>query len=79
MPENILEAIKMLVLHKRNEILDKDKDYINNSLNPSGTNFYEPSRDDFIEVQSVSEVLQELNIAEQKYENTLKISNDNSY
>ena len=50
----------MLVLHKRNEILDKDKDYINNSLNPSGTNFYEPSRDDFIEVQSVSEVLQEL-------------------
>ena len=69
----------MLVLHKRNEILDKDKDYINNSLNPSGTNFYEPSRDDFIEVQSVSEVLQELNIAEQKYENTLKISNDNSY
>ena len=68
-----------MVLHKRNEILDKDKDYINNSLNPSGTNFYEPSRDDFIEVQSVSEVLQELNIAEQKYENTLKISNDNSY
>ena len=65
MPENILEAIKMLVLHKRNEILDKDKDYINNSLNPSETNFYESSRDDFIEVQSVSEVLQELNIAEQ--------------
>ena len=79
MPENIPEAIKMLVLHKKNEILDKDKDYINNSLNPSETNFYEPSRDGFIEVQSVSEVLQELNIAEQKYENTLKISNDNSY
>ena len=55
----------MLVLHKRNEILDKDKNYINNSLNLSETNFYEPSRDDFIEVQSVSEVLQELNIAEQ--------------
>ena len=55
----------MLVLHKRNEILDKDKDYINNSLKPSETNFYEPSRNDFIEVQSVSEVLQELNIAEQ--------------
>ena len=34
---------------------------------------------DTIEVKSVSEVLEELSITEQEYENELKISDDNSY
>ena len=73
------EEIKVLVLLKRNEILDKVRDYINNFLNPSKVNFYDTTRDDFIEVKSVSEVLEELSITEQEYENALKISDDNSY
>ena len=73
------EEIKVSVLRKRNEILDKVRDYINNFLNPSKANFYDPPRDDFIEVKSVSEVLEELSITEQEYENALKISDDNSY
>ena len=73
------EEIKVLVLRKRNEILDKVRDYINNFLNPSKVNFYDPIRDDSIEVKSVSEVLEELNTTEQEYENALKISDDNSY
>ena len=79
LPENMPEEIKVLVLRKRNEIFDKVRDYINNFINPSKVNFYDPTCDDFIEVKSVSEVLEELNITEQEYENVLKISDDNSY
>ena len=71
LPENIPEKIKVLVLRKRNKILDKVRNYINNFLNPSKVNFYDPTRDDFIEVKSVSEVLEELSITEQEYENAL--------
>ena len=79
LPENMPEKVKVLVLHKRKEILDEIRDHINNFLNPSKINFYDPNRDDFIEVKSVSEVLEELSITEQEYENALKISDDNSY
>ena len=61
------EEIKVLVLCKRNKILDKIRDYINNFLNPSEINFNDPTRDDFIEVKSVSEVLEERSITEQEY------------
>ena len=61
------EEIKVLVLCKRNKILDKIRAYINNFLNPSEINFYDPTRDDFIEVKSVSEVLEERSITEQEY------------
>ena len=44
------EEMKVLVLRKRSEILQKVKDYINNFLNPSKVKFFDPSRDDFIEV-----------------------------
>ena len=66
-------------MRKRNEIHYKIRDYINNFLNPSKVNFYDPTLDDFIEDKSVSEVLEELSITEQEYENALKISNDYSY
>ena len=73
------EEIKVLVLRKRNEILDQVRDYISNFLNPSKVNFYDLTRDDSIEVKSVSEVLEELSATEQEYKNALKISDDNSY
>ena len=56
MLENMPEEIKVLVLPIRNKILDKVRDYINNFLNPSKISFYDPTRDDFIEVKLVSEV-----------------------
>ena len=79
LPENMSKEIKVLVLRKRNKILDKFRDYRNNFLNPSKINFCDPTRDDAIEVKSVSEVLEELSITEQEFENALKISDDNSY
>ena len=49
LPENMPGEIKVLVLHKRNEILYRD--FINNFLNPSKKKFYDPTRDDFIGVK----------------------------
>ena len=79
LPENMPETIKVLVLRKRNGILDKVRDYISNFLNQSKINFYDPTCDDFIEVKSVSEGLEELCITEQEYENKFKICDENSY
>ena len=73
------EEIKVLVLLKRNQILDKFRDYIIIFLNTSKISFYDPTHDKFIEVKSVSEVLEELSVTEQEYENALKMSDDNSY
>ena len=71
--------MKVLVLCKRSEIPQKVKGYTNNFLNPSKVNFFDPSRDDFTEVKSISEVLKELDISVEEYENALKISDDNSF
>ena len=60
------EEIKMLVLRTVNKILDKVRNYINNILNVSKINFHDPTRDDFIEIKSVSLVLEELIITEQE-------------
>ena len=79
LPENMPEEIKVLVLRKRNEILYKVRDFINNFLNPSKKNFYDSTRDDFIGVKWVFKAFEELSIIEQEYENALKISDDNCY
>ena len=63
-------------LHYRNEIIDKVKHYIKNFLNPLEINFY--PRDNFVELKSVSNVSEEVNIIEQEYKNIFKISDDNS-
>ena len=69
----------MVLSKKRKEIVRKVKDYINDFLNPSKTNFFGPSRNDFIEIKSIFKVLKELNISEEEYENALKISDDNDF
>ena len=50
LPENMSKEIKVLVLCKRNKILDKFRDYISNFLNPSKINFCDPTRDDVLEM-----------------------------
>ena len=68
----MLEEAKGLVLSKRKKILLKVKEYINDFINSSKTNFFDPYRDDFTEIESISEVLKELNISEEEHENSLK-------
>ena len=48
------EEIKVLVLRKRCEILQKVKGYINDFIRPSKVNCFDPSLDDFRDVKSVS-------------------------
>ena len=79
LPESMPEEVKVLVLGERKEILLKVKDYINDFLNPSKTNFLDPSLNDFTEIKSISEVLKELNISEEKYEKALKVFDDNGF
>ena len=56
LPESVPEEEKVLVLSKRKGMLLKVKNYINDFLNPSKTNFFDPSRDDFTEIKSISNV-----------------------
>ena len=67
---------KILLLQKRIDIFITVKDYINSHLNPSKVNFFDPSRNDFRQVNSISEVLAELIIEEKDYENALRISDN---
>ena len=75
MPENM----KHLVLSKRKDILSKVKDYINNHLNPAKVNFYDSSRDTILNLKSVPEVLEELNITGEEYKNALQISDNQDF
>ena len=79
LPESKPEEMKVFVLHKRNEILQKVKDYINDFLNSPKVNFFDPSRNDFTEVKSIPEVLIERDVNVEEYENALRISYDKGF
>lgn len=67
---------KIFLLQKRIDIFIKVKDYKKSHLNPSKVKFFDPSRDYFRQVNSISEVLAELIIEEKDYENALKVSDN---
>ena len=75
----MLEYMKHSVLSKQKDILSKVKNYINNHLNPAKVNFYDSSRDNFVNLKFVSEVLEELDITEEEYINALQISDDQEF
>ena len=79
LPSNVPESIKHSVLVKRKEILSKVKDYINTNLNPAKLNVYDSSKDTFVNLKSISEVLEELGINQVEYESALKISDDQGF
>ena len=79
LPSGMPESIKHSVLVKRKEILSRVKDYINTNINPAKVNFYDSSKDTFVKLKSISEVLEELGINEVEYESTLKISDDQGF
>ena len=71
--------MKHSVLSKRKDILSKVKNYINNHLNPAKVNFCDSSKDTFVNLKSVSEVLEEINISEKEYKSALQISDDQDF
>ena len=77
LPEYMSEEIKLLALYAKNGILFKFKDYINNFVNASIINFFDPLRDNFTEVMTL--LLKEIHITKQEYENALKVFDDNGF
>ena len=67
------------MLSKRKDILSKVKGYINNHLNPAKVNFFDSSKDTFVNLKSVSKVLEETNITEEEYKSALKISDNQDF
>ena len=59
------------MLSKRKDILSKVKGYINNHLDPAKVNFFDSSKDTFVNLKSVSKVLEETNITEEEYKSAL--------
>ena len=78
-PSDMPDNMKHSVLSKRKDILSQVKDYINNHLNPAKVNFYDSSKDTFVNLKSVSEVLEEINITEEEYKSVLQISDDQDF
>ena len=58
MPENM----KHSVLSKQKDIRSRVKDYINDHLKVANVNFYDSSKDAFVNLKSVLEVLEKINI-----------------
>ena len=79
LPSDMPENMKHSVLSKRKDILSKCKDYINNHLNQAKVNFYDSSKDTFVNLKSVTEVLEKLNITEEEYMSVLQISDDQDF
>ena len=56
-----------------------DWDYVDNQLYPAKLSFLEKLQDSFHNLKSISEMLQELGIAEEEYQSALKISYDQDF
>ena len=69
----------MEILNKQKAILDKVQFYININLNPKKNNFLDPSKSNFKSLDSISDILNLLNITLQDYESALSISADDDY
>ena len=75
----MLEEEKLTKLQKRNQILNKVKDYIDNNLDPRKVNILEPEKPNFVKPKEISDILQELNIVETDYYNALSVSTDSDF
>ena len=73
------ENDKLIFLENRKQVLCKLKDYTDFFLNPAKVNFCDRSQDNFVEIKSISEVLNELGVDEFEYERALEISDDNGF
>ena len=77
--DSIPEDIKRAKMRYRNIILKNVKNYIDNELNPSKKNFLDKTKDDYVELKSVEEILSLLEISSKDYEETLSISDDSDF
>ena len=79
LPETLCEIEKKVVLKQRNLVLSKVKSYIDLNLNPRKKNILEQNEPDFIEVDSIENILKSLGITLEDYEHFLSISPDKDF
>ena len=79
MSSDLSESQKKEILLKRKETLNIVSGYINEYLNPSKYNFYDPLKEDFVEPKSVSEILTDLGVSVDAYYSALEISDDTDF
>lgn len=79
LPSDMPGFEKKTIHSKRKELLDRVKEYINTNLNPTKVNFFDRSKESFVEVLSISAVLTKLGISDAEYEAALQISDDDDF
>ena len=67
LPNEISDEENNMILEKRNTILGTVKKYIDENLNPKKCNITDPSRENYVNVSSISEMLEELKILALNY------------
>ena len=77
--DSVPEDIKHAKMQCRNTILKKVKDYINNELNTSKKNFLDKTKDHYVELKSIEEILSLLEISSKGYKEALSISDDSDF
>ena len=79
LPEELTEIERASILNKRKVVLDKVKAYIDSNLDPKKRNILHPTKDNYETPKQVSEILQELDLTEREYYDSLSISHDSDY
>ena len=79
LPNDMSEEIKIQVLKNRNALLSKVKRYKDTEPNPSKNIFHDSSRNDYVKVKSIDEILGLLEISKVEYEAALSISEDKDF
>ena len=77
--DSVLEDTKRAKMQYRNAILKKVKNYIENDLNPSKKKLLDKTKDDYVELKSIEEILSLLEISSKDYEEALSISDDSDF
>ena len=68
-----------MILEKRNTILGTVKKCIVETLNPKKCNIIDPRRENYVNVPSITEILEELEILKLEFYEALSISNDDDF
>ena len=76
---DLIENEKDIILQKRMKVLDKVKSYIDEFLFPKKRNIIDPTKDNYEEPETISEILNKLELTEEEYYNALSISRDNDH
>lgn len=77
--DDLSEEEKGDLLQNRHNILNKVKDFIDKNLNPRKINFLDPLKENYVELKTISEILEDIGVDEAHYYSALSVSSDTDY